>query len=57
MSVLGVGMGVRVGVKPFPPPPAASPTPPSLSCHLEFQAQREVLSVDTALNKIHAVNV
>lgn len=57
MSIFGARLGVHVRVQPFPPPPAAPPTLSSLSCHLEFQAQRDVMSVDNALNKIRAVNV
>ena len=58
MSILGVGLEVRVWVGlasplqwPLPPPPS------SLPCHVEFQAQREMMSIDTDLNEIHAVNV
>lgn len=58
MSILGVGLEVPVWVGlasplrwPLPPPPS------SLPCHVEFQAQREMMSIDTDLNEIHAVNV
>lgn len=60
MSILGVRLGIPVWVGLSSPPPMASPTtttPSSLPCYVEFQAQREMMSIDTALNEIHAVNV